>query len=111
MGPKLLVRGDPTERIQPSITKDIERVIRRLAAEGGMAILLVEQYNGFARSLEDRPFVLSRGEVNKAGKGADMDVDGGRRSLTVRPARRLRGSPRDHSGFLTDCAANHRANF
>ena len=83
MGPKLLVLDEPTEGIQPSIIKDIERAIRRLAAEGGMAILLVEQYYDFARSLADRYVVLSRGEVVKAGKGADMDADGVRRFLTV----------------------------
>ncbi len=83
MGPKLLVLDEPTEGIQPSIIKDIERAIRRLAAEGGMAILLVEQYYDFARSLADRYVVLSRGEVVKSGKGADMDADGVRGFLTV----------------------------
>jgi urea transport system ATP-binding protein len=83
MGPKLLVLDEPTEGIQPSIIKDIERAIRRLAAEGEMAILLVEQYYDFARSLADRYVVLSRGEVVKAGKGADMDADGVRGCLTV----------------------------
>ena len=81
--PKLLVLDEPTEGIQPSIIKDIERAIRRLAAEGGMAILLVEQYYDFARSLADRYVVLSRGEVIKAGKGEDMDADGVRACLTV----------------------------
>jgi urea transport system ATP-binding protein len=81
--PKLLVLDEPTEGIQPSIIKDIERAIRRLAVEGGMAILLVEQYYDFARSLADRYVVLSRGEVIKAGNGADMDADGVRACLTV----------------------------
>jgi urea transport system ATP-binding protein len=83
MGPKLLVLDEPTEGIQPSIIKDIERAIRTLAAQGDMAILLVEQYYDFARSLADRYVVLSRGEVIKAGKGADMDADGVRACLTV----------------------------
>ena len=83
MGPKLLVLDEPTEGIQPSIIKDIERAIRRLAAEGEMAILLVEQYYDFARSLADRYVVLSRGEVIKSGQGADMDADGVRACLTV----------------------------
>ncbi len=83
MGPKLLVLDEPTEGIQPSIIKDIERAIRRLAAEGEMAILLVEQYYDFARSLADRYVILSRGEVIKSGKGADMDADGVRACLTV----------------------------
>jgi urea transport system ATP-binding protein len=83
MEPKLLVLDEPTEGIQPSIIKDIERAIRRLAAEGQMAIVLVEQYYDFARSLADRYVVLSRGEVVKAGLGASMDEDGVRGYLTV----------------------------
>jgi urea transport system ATP-binding protein len=83
MGPKLLVLDEPTEGIQPSIIKDIERAIRRLADEGQMAILLVEQYYDFARSLASRYVVLSRGEVIKAGRGEDMDKDGVRDCLTV----------------------------
>jgi urea transport system ATP-binding protein len=81
--PRLLVLDEPTEGIQPSIIKDIERAIRTLAASGEMAILLVEQYYDFARSLADHYVVLSRGEVIKAGKGADMDRDGVREYLTV----------------------------
>ena len=83
MGPKLLVLDEPTEGIQPSIIKDIERAIRRLADEGQMAILLVEQYYDFARTLASRYVVLSRGEVIKAGRGEDMDRDGVRDCLTV----------------------------
>ena len=48
MGPKLLILDEPTEGIQPSIIKDIERAIRMLAETGEMAILLVEQYYDFA---------------------------------------------------------------
>ena len=83
MGPKLLILDEPTEGIQPSIIKDIERAIRLLAGEGQMAILLVEQYYDFARSLADRYVVLSRGEVVLAGRGEDMERDGVRERLTV----------------------------
>ncbi len=74
---------EPTEGIQPSIIKDIERVIRMLAARGDMAILLVEQYYDFAKSLADRYAVMSRGEIIRAGKGSDMDADGVRELLAV----------------------------
>ena len=82
-GPKLLILDEPTEGIQPSIIKDIERVIRMLANRGDMAILLVEQYYDFAKSLADRYAVMSRGEVIKAGKGSDMDTDGVRELIAV----------------------------
>jgi urea transport system ATP-binding protein len=83
MGPKLLVLDEPTEGIQPSIIKDIERAIRRLAAEGEMAILLVEQYYDFARSLADQYLVMERGEIIARGAGADMDRDNVRALLAV----------------------------
>ena len=76
MGPRLLILDEPTEGIQPSIIKDIERAIRTLAASGDMAILLVEQYYDFARSLADQYLVMDRGEIVKRGAGADMDADG-----------------------------------
>jgi urea transport system ATP-binding protein len=75
-GPKLLILDEPTEGIQPSIIKDIERAIRALAAGGKMAILLVEQYYDFARSLADRYLVMERGEIIRRGEGSAMDRDG-----------------------------------
>ena len=83
MGPRLLILDEPTEGIQPSIIKDIERAIRALAATGEMAILLCEQYYDFARSLADQYLVMERGEIVARGRGADMDADGVRRLLTV----------------------------
>jgi urea transport system ATP-binding protein len=83
MGPKLLILDEPTEGIQPSIIKDIERVIRSLAQAGEMAILLVEQYYDFARSLADQYLVMERGEIVMRGQGADMDRDGVRDRLAL----------------------------
>jgi urea transport system ATP-binding protein len=81
--PKLLILDEPTEGIQPSIIKDIERVIHKLAERGDMAILLVEQYYDFARSLADQYLVMQRGEIVKRGRGADMDKDDVRGLLAV----------------------------
>ena len=83
MQPRLLILDEPTEGIQPSIIKEIERAIRALAATGEMAILLVEQYYDFARSLADQYLVMERGEIVARGAGADMDRDGVRRWLAV----------------------------
>jgi urea transport system ATP-binding protein len=74
--PRLLILDEPTEGIQPSIIKDIERAIRALAASGRMAILLVEQYYDLARSLADHYVVMQRGEIVKRGDGSSMDRDG-----------------------------------
>jgi urea transport system ATP-binding protein len=83
MGPRLLILDEPTEGIQPSIIKDIERAIRSLAAGGDMAILLCEQYYDFARSLADQYLVMDRGVLVKHGAGADMEKDGVRQLLAV----------------------------
>jgi urea transport system ATP-binding protein len=83
VGPRLLILDEPTEGIQPSIIKDIERAIRVLAESGEMAILLVEQYYDFARSLADHYLVMERGEIVARGTGADMDRDDVRRLLAV----------------------------
>jgi urea transport system ATP-binding protein len=83
MRPRLLILDEPTEGIQPSIIKEIERAIRALAASGEMAILLVEQYYDFARSLADQYLVMERGEIVARGAGAQMEADGVRRLLAV----------------------------
>jgi urea transport system ATP-binding protein len=81
--PRLLILDEPTEGIQPSIIKEIERVIRSLAAGGETAILLVEQYYEFARSLADQYLVMQRGEIIARGGGADMERNGVRSLLSV----------------------------
>ncbi|HUN47933.1 MAG TPA: urea ABC transporter ATP-binding subunit UrtE [Stellaceae bacterium] len=81
--PKLLILDEPTEGIQPSIIKDIERVIRLLAMMGEMGILLVEQYFEFARTLADTYAVMDRGEVVLAGRADEMVETEVRRYLTV----------------------------
>lgn len=81
--PRLLLLDEPTEGIQPSIIKDIGRVIRGLADRGTMAIVLVEQYFDFARALADRFILLQRGEVVVAGAASGLDTDEVRRYLTV----------------------------
>ncbi len=81
--PKLLVLDEPTEGIQPSIIKDIGRVIRLLAGRGDMAILLVEQYYDFARELADDYVVMERGSVLARGEGRNMELDGVRQLVAI----------------------------
>lgn len=83
MQPKLLILDEPTEGIQPSIIKDIERVIRLLRARGGMAILLVEQYFDFVRALADSYAVMDRGEIVMSGDMQSGDEDAIMKHLTI----------------------------
>jgi len=90
-GPSLLVLDEPTEGIQPSIIKDIGRVIRMLADRGltvdgaprRMAIVLVEQYYDFAEQLADRYVVMERGAIVQRGRGADMAGEGARARMSI----------------------------
>jgi urea transport system ATP-binding protein len=81
--PRLLILDEPTEGIQPSIIKDIERVIALLRDRGEMAILLVEQYFEFARDLADSFAVMERGEIVLSGRRDEMVEKDVRRYLTV----------------------------
>ena len=86
-GPRLLMLDEPTEGIQPSIMKDIGRVLRRLADCGmngqRMAIVLVEQYYSFTEEFADRYLVMERGEVVMRGRGVDMQADGVRDRVSI----------------------------
>lgn len=82
-GPRLLILDEPTEGIQPSIIKDIGRVIRMLADKGEMAILLCEQYYDFAQDLADDYLVMERGEVIARGPGSEMEAKGIRNLVAI----------------------------
>jgi urea transport system ATP-binding protein len=82
-GPKLLILDEPTEGIQPSIIKDIGRVIRMLADRRTMAIVLVEQYYDFAAELADQYLVMERGEIVQRGHGDHMEAEGVRERMSI----------------------------
>src|SRR6476660_9184772 len=81
--PRLLVLDEPTEGIQPSIIKEIGKVIRLLADRGDMAIVLVEQYYDFARELADEFLVMQRGEFIARGKGSEMEAQSVRELIAI----------------------------
>lgn len=65
--PRLLMLDEPTEGIQPSIIEEIGGTLQRLRGEGGLAILLVEQYVEFCRTVGDRFYAMDRGAVTISG--------------------------------------------
>ena len=81
--PELIIFDEPTEGIQPSVIKDIGRVIRLLKQRGDIAIVLCEQYFDFARELADQFIVLSRGSVVASGAAELMDGEDIKRHLAV----------------------------
>ena len=81
--PRVLILDEPTEGIQPSIIKDIGRVIRKLADGGEMAIVLVEQFYDFAEELADGYTVMARGQVVVQGVGSEMPEKGIRELVAI----------------------------
>ena len=74
---------EPTEGIQPSIIKDIGRVITLLRSRGDMAILLVEQYFDFAHELAQTIAVMDRGAIVLNAGREEVDEADVRRRLSV----------------------------
>ncbi|RYI29081.1 MAG: urea ABC transporter ATP-binding subunit UrtE [Acetobacteraceae bacterium] len=83
MQPKVLLLDEPTEGIQPNIIQQIGRVITYLKDQGGMAIVLVEQYFDFAYGLADQVYVLRRGAVAACGPIASFDKAALRAEVSV----------------------------
>ena len=69
--PKLLLLDEPTEGIQPNIVQDIEAAVRRIIAETGVGVLLVEQHLHFVRQA-DRYYAMQRGGIVASGPAADL---------------------------------------
>ncbi|WP_044561108.1 urea ABC transporter ATP-binding subunit UrtE [Azospirillum sp. B4] len=65
--PRLLLLDEPTEGIQPSVVQQIEDALRRIRAELGVTVLIVEQYLDFAWSFADSYRVMQRGRIIRAG--------------------------------------------
>jgi len=83
MRPRLLLLDEPTEGIQPSIIKEIGRVIELLRERGGIAVVLVEQYYDFARDLAQTIAVMDRGDIVLSGRREELDEAAVRRHLSV----------------------------
>jgi len=81
--PKLIMLDEPTEGIQPSIIDEIGDTLKRLRQDGGLAILLVEQYVDFCREVGDRFYAMDRGAITISGAVAGLTDDIVRQHLQV----------------------------
>jgi urea transport system ATP-binding protein len=82
-GPRVLLLDEPTEGIQPNVIDEIGAVLRRLAAEQGLAVVLVEQYVDFVREVGTRFYALDRGKVVAEGPTAELTDEVVHRHLSV----------------------------
>ena len=83
MRPKLLVLDEPTEGIQPSIIKDIGRVLELLRSAGPDGHPAGRAVSRLRPALADRLAVMDRGQVVLAGRPDELDDADVRRYLTV----------------------------
>ncbi len=70
--PKMLLLDEPSLGLAPLIVLKIFDVIKRLNAEEGMSILLVEQNARSALKLAHRGYVIETGAITMSGSGQDL---------------------------------------
>lgn len=73
--PSLLLLDEPTEGIQPSISQEIGQILKTLARERGISVLLVEQKIDFASPVTDYYYFMSRGAVVSQGSAEEMSME------------------------------------
>jgi urea ABC transporter ATP-binding protein UrtE len=61
--PRVLLLDEPSEGIQPSIVEQIAETVRRINAERGITVLLVEQNLDFAARIARQAYLMAKGEI------------------------------------------------
>ena len=80
--PRLLVLDEPTEGIQPSIILEIEAAVKKIIAETGISVLLVEQHLHFVRQA-DRYYAMQKGGIVASGSTDELSQEVIQRFLAV----------------------------
>ena len=73
--PRLLLCDEPSLGLAPLITQEVFDVLRRLNAEDGLSVLLVEQNANLALRLASRVYLLETGSVVASGSAAEISTD------------------------------------
>jgi len=74
--PRILLLDEPMEGLAPIIVQELVRIIRRLVADEGMSVIVVEQHARLALSLTSRAIVLDRGRIVHDSDSASLLADG-----------------------------------
>jgi branched-chain amino acid transport system ATP-binding protein len=74
--PRILLLDEPMEGLAPIIVQELVRIIRKLVAEEGMSVIVVEQHARLALSLTSRAIVLDRGRIVHDSDSASLLADG-----------------------------------
>jgi urea transport system ATP-binding protein len=81
--PKVLLLDEPTEGIQPSIIKDLARMLKMIRDRRGLSIVVSEQVLSFALEIADRVLVLERGRIALENRRDEVDADSVARMLSI----------------------------
>ncbi|MGH6884150.1 MAG: Tm-1-like ATP-binding domain-containing protein, partial [Hypericibacter sp.] len=73
--PSLLVMDEPTEGLAPVIVQQVERMLRRLADEGEISVLLIEQNIGVATQVASRVGIMVNGRIVREMAAAELAAD------------------------------------
>ena len=99
LNPRLLVMDEPTEGLAPVIVNQVEEMLIRLAAEGDMDVLVIEQNIGVATAVSEQVAIMVNGQVNRI-------VDAGRLASDRALQQRLLGVGRHSDAEGADNNAN-----
>ncbi len=75
MNPRLLIMDEPTEGLAPVIVAHVEEMLVRLAEQGDVAILVIEQNIGVATQMSDPVAIMVNGRVNRIIASATLAGD------------------------------------
>jgi len=81
--PKVLLLDEPTEGIQPSIIKDIAKVLNEIRKMREITIIVSEQVLSFTMEIADRIIVIERGAFIHEDKRGDVDAAKIKKYLSV----------------------------
>jgi uncharacterized protein (UPF0261 family)/ABC-type branched-subunit amino acid transport system ATPase component len=73
--PSLLVMDEPTEGLAPVIVQQVERMLRRLADEGEIAVLLIEQNIGVATQVASHVGIMVNGRIVREMAAGELAAD------------------------------------
>ena len=73
--PSVLILDEPLEGLAPVIVQEVSNCLRRLVADEGTTLILVEQRAAFALEMTHNALVLERGRVVHAGSSAALAAD------------------------------------
>lgn len=75
LNPRLLVMDEPTEGLAPVIVDQVEALLKKLAAEGSVAVLLVEQNLGVATETAERVAIVVNGRIARELPASELAAD------------------------------------